>query len=100
MVVVWTPKAKEELKEILVYWKKRNKSNTFSLKLNPEAQKVVKSLIDNPYIWHIEEGYEDVRSVLVFYNYSIFYRVENNIIRILSFWDNRRNPNSLDLFDF
>mgnify|MGYP000935407646 FL=1 len=100
MVVVWTPKAKEELKEILVYWKKRNKSNTYSVKLNTEAQKVVKSLIDNPYIWTIEEGYEDVRSVLVFYNYSIFYRVENNIIRILSFWDNRRNPNSLDLFDF
>ena len=100
MVVVWTPKAKEELKEILVYWKKRNKSNTYSVKLNTEAQKVVKSLIDNPYIWPIEEGDEDVRSVLVFYNYSIFYRVENNIIRILSFWDNRRNPNSLDLFDF
>ena len=100
MVVVWTPKAKEELKEILVYWKKRNKSNTYSVKLNTEAQKVVKSLIDNPYIWPIEEGYEDVRSVLVFYNYAIFYRVENNIIRILSFWDNRRNPNSLDLFDF
>ncbi len=42
MVVVWTPKAKEELKEILVYWKKRNKSNTYSVKLNTEAQKVVK----------------------------------------------------------
>ena len=47
-----------------------------------------------------EEDYEDVRSVLVFYNYSMFYRVEENIIRILSFWDNRRNPDSLDLFDF
>ena len=100
MVVVWTPKAKEELKEILVYWKKRNRSNAYSVKLNAEAQKVAKSLIRDPYIWPIEEDYEDVRSVLVFYNYSIFYRVEDNIIRILSFWDNRRNPDSLDLFDF
>ena len=48
MVVVWTPKAKEELKEILVYWKKRNKSNTYSVKLKTEAQKVFKYLIDNP----------------------------------------------------
>lgn len=100
MVVVWTPKAKEELKEILIYWKKRNRSNTYSVKLNAEAQKVAKSLIKDPYIWSIEEDYEDVRSVLVFYNYSIFYRVEDNIIRILSFWDNRRNPDNLDLFDF
>ncbi|WP_288869272.1 hypothetical protein [uncultured Capnocytophaga sp.] len=50
MVVVWTPKAKEELKEILVYWKKRNKSNAYSVKLNAEAQKVAKSLIKDPYI--------------------------------------------------
>ena len=48
MVVVWTPKAKEELKEILVYWKKRNKSNAYSVKLNAEAQKVAKSLIKDP----------------------------------------------------
>ena len=73
MVVVWTPKAKEELKEILIYWKKRNRSNAYSVKLNAEAQKVAKSLIRDPYIWPIEEDYEDVRSVLVFYNYSIFY---------------------------
>lgn len=55
MVVVWTPKAKEELKEILVYWKKRNKSNTYSVKLNTEAQKVVKKKK------HTDTGYKDSR---------------------------------------
>lgn len=32
--IVWTNKAKKELMKILEYWMDRNKSNTFSKKLN------------------------------------------------------------------
>jgi len=98
MVVEWTEQAKIELKEILLYWKKHNKSNLYSVKLNAEVQRVVKDLVRFPYLWTEVEGYENIRRALVFFNYSIFYLIEKNTITILSFWDNRRNPEELELF--
>ena len=98
MVVEWTEQAKIELKEILLYWKKHNKSNSYSVKLNAEVQRVVKDLVRFPYLWTEVEGYENIRRALVFFNYSIFYLIEKNTITILSFWDNRRNPEELELF--
>ena len=68
MVVVWTPKAKEELKEILVYWKKRNKSNTYSVKLNTEAQKVVKwKIIQIPAIKIVGIFFVNISLLIVLY---------------------------------
>ncbi|WP_315163033.1 type II toxin-antitoxin system RelE/ParE family toxin [Capnocytophaga leadbetteri] len=99
MVVEWTEQAKIELKEILLYWKKHNKSNSYSVKLNAEVQRVVKDLVRFPYLWTEVEGYENIRRALVFFNYSIFYLIEKNTITILSFWDNRRNPEELELFN-
>ena len=99
MVVEWTEQAKIELKEILLYWKKHNKSNSYSVKLNAEVQRVVKDLVRFPYLWTEVEGYENIRRALVFFNYSIFYLIEKNTISILSFWDNRRNPEELELFN-
>lgn len=99
MVVEWTEQAKIELKEILLYWKKHNKSNLYSVKLNAEVQRVVKDLVRFPYLWTEVEGYENIRRALVFFNYSIFYIIEKNTITILSFWDNRRNPEELELFN-
>ena len=68
MVIKWSEQAKIELKEILLYWKNHNKSNSYSIKLNAEV-----------------------------HNYSIFYLIEKDSITILSFWDNRRNPNDVEL---
>ena len=99
MVVEWTEQAKIELKEILLYWKKHNKSNLYSVKLNAEVQRVVKDLVRFPYLWTEVEGYENIRRALVFFNYSIFYLIEKNTITILSFWDNRRKPEELELFN-
>ena len=99
MVVEWTEQAKIELKEILLYWKKHNKSNSYSVKLNAEVQRVVKDLVRFPYLWTEVEGYENIRRALVFFNYSIFYLIEKNTITILSFWDNRRNTEELELFN-
>ena len=99
MVVEWTEQAKIELKEILLYWKQHNKSNSYSVKLNAEVQRVVKDLVRFPYLWTEVEGYENIRRALVFFNYSIFYLIEKNTITILSFWDNRRNPEELELFN-
>lgn len=97
MVIKWSEQAKIELKEILLYWKNHNKSNSYSIKLNAEVQRVAKNLAKFPYLWTEVEGYENIRRALVFHNYSIFYLIEKETITILSFWDNRKNPNDVEL---
>ena len=97
MVIKWSEQAKIELKEVLLYWKKHNKNNAYAVKLNTEVQKVVKDLVRFPYLWTEVEGYENICRALVFHNYSIFYLIEKDTITILSFWDNRKNPNDVEL---
>lgn len=38
-----------------------------------------------------------IRRVLVLTNYSIFYTFDKENIYILSFWDNRQNPDELKI---
>ena len=48
--IVWSRKAQNELLEILEYWVNRNKSNTFSLKLNCLIDEQLKLILEFPKI--------------------------------------------------
>lgn len=48
--VVWSLRAQKERKEILEYWRLRNKSNTYSKKLNQLFKESVKIITDFPQI--------------------------------------------------
>jgi toxin YoeB len=48
--IIWSRKAQVELIEILEYWINRNKSNTFSIKLNELVDEQLKLLTENPKI--------------------------------------------------
>lgn len=42
-------------------------------------------------------GDEPVRKAVVNKQLSIFYRISEGIVELLSFWDNRRNPEKLGI---
>ena len=48
--VVWSLRAQNERKEILEYWRLRNKSNTYSQKLDQLFKESVKIIADFPQI--------------------------------------------------
>ena len=48
--IIWSPKAKSELIEILEYWVNRNKSNVYSLKLNQLIQEQLIFILEFPKI--------------------------------------------------
>lgn len=48
--ITWTKKANLERTEILEYWINRNKSKTYSTKLNELIKDTLKSLSENPHI--------------------------------------------------
>lgn len=95
--VIWSPKAKRQRGDIYRYWNKRNGNNNYSLKLNAEIKRVLKVVKDTPLIGVEVEQRRHIRRVLIFSNYSLFYTFDKENVYILSFWDNRQNPENLEL---
>jgi|SRR5690606_9496611 len=93
--IIWSEKAAFERKEILNYWIARNKSNSYSKKLNNLFQNNIRLLAEFPDLG-TETDIPNVR-VRVVHVYLIFYEVVEDEIWILSIWDGRRNPENLKI---
>ena len=62
--IIWTEKANLERKEILDYWRHRNKSKSFSLKLNHLFIDQLKLLSSNPNLGR-KTRFENVRVKII-----------------------------------
>ena len=94
--ITWTQKAEKQLIQTLIYWNNRNKSNSYSKKLLKEVKKREIYLAENPNSG-MAIGYELVLKISVLRVFSLVYKLKEEQIIILAFWDNRRNPDHLEL---
>ncbi|MCK4921243.1 MAG: type II toxin-antitoxin system RelE/ParE family toxin [Bacteroidales bacterium] len=93
--IIWSPRAKLDLTDILDYYYKRNRTKTFSKKLNLEFRKSIK-LLEKHSDLGVNTDVQDIRN-LIEGDYSIFYEIKSDTIEITTIWDNRQNPDSLDI---
>jgi plasmid stabilization system protein ParE len=91
--VVWSANAKHDLKEILAYWVYRNKSKTYSKKLNYLINKAIEEIVMYPKAGKLT-SVKDVRAKIIG-DYTIFFEEKNNKIYLLRIWDTRQNPERL-----
>ena len=89
----WTKEANLERKEILDYWIFRNKSKTYSIKLNKLFISTLRQLSENPKIGR-KTDFENVR-VKIVRDYLLFYDFDASQIKVLSLWDGRREKINL-----
>ena len=93
--VVWSLRAQKERKEILEYWRLRNKSTTYSKKLNQLFKESVKIITDFP---QIGKPTDDVNTrIKVVRDYLIIYEETEFQIHILTVWDSRQDPEKLKI---
>ncbi len=92
--LIWSNLALQQKRDIFEYWNKRNKSKTYSRKLNNLFNKAAELLTDYPSIGE-KTDYENVRLKLV-RDYWMVYRITDKHIQILTVWDTRRNPEDFD----
>ena len=88
--IIWSNSAKIKLFEILDFYKSRNQSSEYSIKIFTKINKNIALLKKHP-----EIGFKtDISSVraLSVENYLVFYKTEPQRIIILSIWDTRQNP--------
>lgn len=88
--VRWTTRALYDKFDILEYWIKRNRSTTFSKKLDQLFDNALNQLIKFP-----EQGkksdYKDIHIKIV-RSYLIYYLIEDQFITVVRIWDARRDP--------
>lgn len=89
--IIWSKPAKEELKEIIAYWNSRNKSNTYSKRIRNRIKIYHQLLKINPYIGQ-KTNYKSIRSKTVMEHFQLIYKIQNEQIIVLNFWDSRQNP--------
>lgn len=93
--VIWTEKAQKERIAIFRFLNDRNKSFTYSRKLNELILASLILICKHPFIGkHTKK--ENVRAK-VLKDYLIIYEITANQIIVLSFWDSRQNPNNLKI---
>jgi len=89
--IIYSLKAKDDLKIIFEYFNNRNKSTKYSQKLLKEFRKIINLLSENCEIGKQVENLLSVR-VLIKGNYKIVYKINEKTIDVLSIWDTRQNP--------
>lgn len=91
----WTKNSQIQLKEILIYFKKRNKSSQYSQKLYSQFKEKLKVVAQNPELG-IKTNLEKIRGLIVG-DYILFYEILDDRILVLKVWDCRQNPEKLDI---
>jgi addiction module RelE/StbE family toxin len=91
----WSDRARRDRLEILEYWANRNKSKTYSKKLNQLFKDSIEKASRAS-----ESGtptqFSDVRFKIV-RDYLLFYNIQKSFIEVIAIWDSNRNPERLKL---
>jgi len=92
--IIWTNKAKNELVDILKYWIGRNKSNSFSIKLNNLIKEHLELIADFPETGR-KTDIENV-NVKIIHKYLLYYEVINDRVYVLTIRHGNKNPKTLN----
>ncbi len=89
--ILWTNHALKELEDTITYLEE----NWTDKELQNLAIKMEETLLlisHNPNLFQVSEAKKDIRRVVILTYNTLYYRVKNNQIEIISFFSNRQNP--------
>lgn len=89
--VITTPWA-EETYSLLAEQLRQRWGENFVSKFEAKIEKCLKVILMSPYIYPIAEENTELRKCLLHKNCSMLYKVDNDVILIVCFWDNRQDP--------
>lgn len=88
----WSKEAESKVNEILLYlvtnWTERE-----AFKFLLKTEKVVSMIIKRPLIYPIFKN--DIRKAVISKQVTLYYRVKNRNLLVVTLFDNRQNPNKL-----
>ena len=90
--IVWSDQALKELEETIKYLK-QNFTNKELRKLAVDIERNLDIISENPLIFSRTERF-DIRKVVIAKFNTLYYKIENEKIEIISFFSNRQNPSN------
>ncbi|MGH9948515.1 MAG: type II toxin-antitoxin system RelE/ParE family toxin [Pyrinomonadaceae bacterium] len=90
----WTDHALDQLSQTVLYLEE-NFTEREIQKLADRIEIVLRLVSENPRLFQESDYLKGVRRALVTKNNSLYYRVTDNRIEILSFFSNRQDPEKL-----
>jgi len=88
--ISWTPNALNELEETIEYLKKNFSDKEIS-KLARKIESFSEIISQNPYIFPKSEQTNIHKAIILTFN-TIYYRIKDDNVEILSFFSNRQSP--------
>lgn len=88
--IVWTVQAKNDRKEILGFWFRKNGNKNYSQKLALQFRETARYIAKHNYLGRATD-LATVR-VTVCGDYLIFYKLSETLVEIITIFDNRRDP--------
>ncbi|MEM0542965.1 type II toxin-antitoxin system RelE/ParE family toxin [Flavobacterium sp. j3] len=89
--ILWTDHALKELENTITYLEE----NWTAKELQNLALKIEETLLlisQNPDLFQVSDIKKDIRRVVILTYNTLYYRVKNNQVEIISFFSNRQNP--------
>ena len=93
--IVWTSKAKKELREILEYWINRNKSTVFSKKLNKLINEQLHLILEFTEIGRKTDIINV--NIKVIHKYLVYYELTDQTLNVLTIRHGSKNPETLQI---
>ena len=90
--IIWTDFALEELAETVEYLKRKFTEKEVEI-LGDEIERTLAIISANPQIFPLSNKTKVRKAVILKFN-SLYYRITENQIQILSFFSNRKDPKS------
>jgi len=91
--ILWSPRSEAEFLEILTYLESEFGLN-IALQCLEAVERMLEHIAEFPFAFVSFEE-ESVRRAVVNKQLSIFYRINDGFVELLSFWDNRRDLEKL-----
>lgn len=87
-------RAQDDRKDILKFWREKNKSNTYSKKLDLRFREVINIIKDFPQIG--KQTDDSNARIKIVKEYLLIYEETQDSIIILTIWDSRQDPKKLE----
>jgi plasmid stabilization system protein ParE len=91
--IIWSQRAQDDRKQILEYWRNRNKSNTYSKKLDKRFREALNIIRDYSQIG--KQTDDQKARIKIVKDYLLIYEETEDAIILLTIWDSRQDPEKL-----
>ena len=91
--IIWSQRSQNDRKQILEYWRNRNKSNTYSKKLDKRFREALNIIRDYPQVG--KQTDDQKARIKIVKDYLLIYEETEDSIILLTIWDSRQDPEKL-----